>query len=104
MRKRGFLWIVMIMLTASIVLSACGGGSQGNNQGGTNQSGGSSSGNSSEDKVTIKFLNISQYVDTPEYKAFVERFEADNPNIEVETISVPHEQYINKRNIMLASG
>lgn len=107
MKKRGFIWIVMLMLTASIVLSACGGGggNKGNSQGGANQSESPAANNgASEDQVTIKFLNISQYVDTPEYKAFVERFESEYPHIKVETISVPHEQYINKRNIMLASG
>lgn len=106
MKKRGFIWIVMLMLTASIVLSACGGGgNKGNSQGGVNQSETPAANNgSSEDQVTIKFLNISQYVDTPEYKAFVERFESEYPHIQVETISVPHEQYMNKRNIMLASG
>ncbi|GEM_PF-612327 len=110
-RKRGCIVLIAALLLAT-VLAGCGGagkdrgdaasptaGTAAPSAGGT---GGSPS--DSQQTVTIKFLNISQYVDTPEYKQFVERFEAKYPNIKVETISVPHEQYINKRNIMLASG
>lgn len=54
--------------------------------------------------VSVKILNISEYLDTPEFKSFLDRFQKKYPNIKVDPISVPHEQYINKRNIMMASG
>ncbi|MEC0230066.1 ABC transporter substrate-binding protein [Paenibacillus alba] len=57
-----------------------------------------------QEAVKLSVLNISEYADTPEYKTFIERFQQKFPNIKIDTISVPHEQYINKRNIMLASG
>ncbi|WP_339319616.1 extracellular solute-binding protein [Paenibacillus sp. FSL R10-2734] len=82
----------VLILTAFVLLfalSACG--SKGTNSG-------------SDKEVTLKFLNISEYMDSTEFKAFLERFQTKYPNIKVDPISVPHEQYINKRNIMLASG
>lgn len=112
MRKRGFIIVFAMMLCAVLALSACGSEKSSQNNSSSNSSGSQSSNSSSsssssqggDEKVTIKVLNITQYADTPEYKAFVERFEGKYPNIKVETTSVPHEQYINKRNIMLASG
>lgn len=112
MKKRWFLLLLAAMLV--LMTAACGGsnnnGGAGGAQSGASSDGtqGSASGTSGaaggSEPVTIKFLNISQYLDTPEFKAFLTRFEEKYPNIKVEAISVPHEEYVNKRNIMLASG
>jgi len=105
-KRRGIYTLLAMILCLSMVLAACGGKGESSGGSGAQNGNNSASGNGdgSANQVTIEVLNISQYADTPEYKAFVERFEAKYPNIKVETISVPHEQYINKRNIMLASG
>jgi len=58
----------------------------------------------SAEPVTVKILNISEYLDTPEFQAFLDRFQKKYPTIKIDPISVPHEQYISKRNIMMASG
>jgi len=101
--KRGNLALAAL-LVLTMVLAACGGGKGSGESGGASGSSSPSGGDAGQETVTITFLNISQYVDTPEYKEFVQRFESKYPNIKVETISVPHEQYINKRNIMLSGG
>lgn len=102
-KKWGFI-AVAVLLTLS--LAACGGNNGKAASGGSASSPAASAtgGGSSGETVTLKFLNISEYLDSTEFKDFLDRFQAKYPNIKVDPISVPHEQYINKRNIMLASG
>lgn len=105
-KKWGLLAIAFVL---AFTLAACGGKSDSASSGSSASSpaaSGSASGGGSDsgETVTLKFLNISEYLDSAEFKAFLERFEAKYPNIKVDPISVPHEQYMNKRNIMLASG
>jgi multiple sugar transport system substrate-binding protein len=100
--------IIAAALVLVFSLAACG--SKDNNSGASSSapsssgSASSSADSSSQEQVTLKFLNISEYMDSAEFKAFLDRFQAKYPNIKVDPISVPHEQYMNKRNIMLASG
>ena len=111
MRKWGLL-VAAVMLT--LALAACGGKNDGAANGesdspaksSSTESGGASQSATTDEgeTVTLKFLNISEYLDSNEFKAFLDRFQAKYPNIKVDPVSVPHEQYINKRNIMLASG
>lgn len=104
MIKKWGLIAAAAMLTFS--LAACGGKNNDAASGGSASSpaASASGGDSSGETVTLKFLNISEYLDSAEFKAFLDRFQTKYPNIKVDPISVPHEQYINKRNIMLASG
>lgn len=107
MNKKWVITLLSVCLVLALALTGCGGDVAKEKSGGSNNKNiEGSQNNTTEEKQQkiIKFLNISQYVDTPEYDAFLKRFEERYPNIKVETISIPHDQYISKRNIMLASG
>lgn len=103
---------VLVLAASAMVFSLAACGDNGNKDGSAGSSTPVASGSEavaskdsgSDKEVTLKFLNISEYMDSTEFKAFLERFQMKYPNIKVDPISVPHEQYINKRNIMLASG
>jgi multiple sugar transport system substrate-binding protein len=97
MVKKGVILALAAIL--ALAVSGCGAKNTGSSAAKANNEG-----NSAQEPVTLKFLSISEYLDTPEFKAFLERFQKKYPNIKVDPISVPHEQYINKRNIMMASG
>lgn len=107
MMKKWGLLAMAVMLT--LALAACGSkndsaASSGNNDNTASGSASQPAATGKAETVTLKFLNISEYLDSAEFKAFLDRFQAKYPNIKVDPVSVPHEQYINKRNIMLASG
>lgn len=108
MLKR-FKGIALLFLLVAVIASGCGGANNAGNS--ADDSAGNSAGNSageaekSDEQVTIKFLGLAQYTDPPEFKAFLTRFEEKYPNIKVDVISAPSPaEYVNKRNIMLASG
>lgn len=107
MIKKSVLILAVFVLV--FALAACGSKENNKSDGGSSSpvatnSSAAPKGNASEKVVTLKFLNISEYMDSSEFTSFLDRFHAKYPNIKVDPVSVPHEQYINKRNIMLASG
>ncbi|MFD2114352.1 ABC transporter substrate-binding protein [Paenibacillus yanchengensis] len=99
--------LILAAIGLMLAITACS--SKDNNESSTGSSSAKSEstgskGNDSDKEVTLKFLNISEYIDSTEFTDFLERFHAKYPNIKIDPISVPHEEYISKRNIMLASG
>lgn len=58
----------------------------------------------SGEAVTIKVANWDTDTSTPYVRALVEKFEAGNPNIKVEVIDIPGDEYTNKLSIMLNGG
>ncbi|KRF18397.1 ABC transporter substrate-binding protein [Paenibacillus sp. Soil787] len=94
----------VIAASCMLVFMAAGCSSKGSSPSNTSAVDTKNTDASSKASVTLEVLNISEYMDTPEFKAFIDRFHKKYPNIKIDPISVPHEQYINKRNVMLASG
>lgn len=106
-------WIAGLCMAAMLALTACG--SQPSGSGSTSGTGGSSSSGSSGstasqpaqsggEKVKLSFW----YIDTGKRKEIIEetvsQFMADNPNIEVEAVQIPNDDYKTKLSVAMGGG
>jgi len=80
MRRRSILWAAALVAALALLPAAL-----------------------SAEQVTLKFA-CWDYDLYPQDKALIQAFQADNPDIKVEVISVPNADYDSKMNIMLSGG
>ncbi|AXG76668.1 ABC transporter substrate-binding protein [Streptomyces paludis] len=77
-------------VAVSLLAAGCGGG-------------GSDSGTTSDGRTVVK-VALWNYDTTPEFKALIEGFEAENPKIDVQPVDILADDYADKVTTMLAGG
>lgn len=124
MKKRSFGFMVLtLLLSFSVVLSACGGNSGGGgNAGGNASSGGNESGSnsgngsnaasgnaggaadSSGEKVTLSFWTLFDGGDGDNMQALVDEFNKTHPNIQVKNTKLVYAEYYTKLITAVGNG
>lgn len=87
MLKRSYGIFTAMLLVAVLLLSACSGG------GGNSSSGDSET---KDGKKVLEFMFRGSTAEEDAYKTVIEKFEADNPDVDVQLNTIPADQYATK--------
>ncbi|CCQ96496.1 Extracellular solute-binding protein family 1 [[Clostridium] ultunense Esp] len=102
--KRKITLFLSLLLSFSLVLTACGGGS-GNTQGDSSSTGNQGKNDSGEKNVTIQFWHtLTEEERVSVLKDLIAKFEAENPGIHVEQVPTAEEDFPSKISAALGAN
>lgn len=95
MRLKRFLSVVVVLMILAISFAGCGksASNTANNENGKE-----------EEQVSLKFMYFGSTVEKEVVAQMVKKFESSHPNIHIEPIHVPDENYDTKLSTLVASG
>lgn len=109
MKIRKVLAICMALMMLAMVMVACGGGDSGSSaqeaaSAGESKPDGASGETASGDEINLKFMGWGDDAEIATFQAMIDQFEAANPGVKVEYITVPAADFDKKMQNMIAAN